>query len=56
MRGLSRVEIFDKDDEGEDYIEETSSDTSESDGRSPLRSVASIDSIQENADFVNIEQ
>ena len=55
MRGLSRVEVSDEDDEGEDYIEETSSDTSESDGRSPLRSVASIDSIQANADFVNLE-
>ena len=50
--GLSQVLVSD---ESEDDKEEAESDTSGSDDITPPRSVASIDSIQANADFVRIE-
>ena len=50
--GLSQVLVSD---ESEDDREEAESDTSGSDDITPPRSVASIDSIQANADFVRIE-
>jgi len=53
--GLSQIQVSDEEDEGEDSKEEAGSDTSECDSISPPQSVASIDSIQENADFVFVE-
>jgi hypothetical protein len=50
------VLVSDKEDIGEDDREEAESNTSGSDDITPPRSVASIDSIQENADFVRIEE
>ena len=43
------------DEESEDGEEEDDNISSQSDDISPPRSVASIDSIQENADFVHVE-
>ena len=51
--GLSQVQISNE--ESEDGEEEDDNISSQSDDTSPLRSVASIDSIQENADFVHVE-
>jgi hypothetical protein len=52
--GLSQIQVSDEEDEGEDS-KEAGSDTSECDSISPPQSVASIDSIQENTDFVFVE-
>jgi hypothetical protein len=54
--GLSQVLVSDEEDMSKDDREEAESDTSGSDDITPPRSVASIDSIQENADFVRIEE
>lgn len=53
MGGLLQIQVSDEEDQGDDDREEADCNTSNSDDISPPRSVASIDSIQENADFVS---
>jgi hypothetical protein len=50
------VLVSNEEDIGEDDREEAESDTSSSDDIIPPCSVASIDSIQENADFIRFEE
>jgi hypothetical protein len=49
------VQISDEESEDEEEEEEDDNISSQLDDISPPRSVASIDSIQENADFVHVE-